>query len=254
VISVAEALCIRQELAPQPPRHFQVEQHYLHYASAGAMRLEADGLAWSLPPARAALVAAGTPVQLHLRQKLSACSVLFATGFAPPPAALLSVFEMTPLARELVLECGRRANGLEPTSAYDRSLFRALQMITWQLAQTPSPAVMPIGSSPGVVRALALTEQHLSEDVRFEELATQAGQSPRTLARNMAAEIGMSWGQALQKMRMIRAIELLAETNAPITHIALGVGYQSLSAFNAAFRSFTGQTPTAYRRGFAQHR
>jgi AraC-like DNA-binding protein len=28
------------------------------------------------------------------------------------------------------------------------------------------------------------------------------------------------------------------------------VGYSSLSAFNAAFRDLTGQTPTEYRRGF----
>ena len=76
------------------------------------------------------------------------------------------------------------------------------------------------------------------------------GQTPRTLARNLAGEIGVSWGQILQKMRMIRAIELLAETKAPVTEVAFGVGYQSLSAFNAAFRAFTGQTPTTYRAGF----
>lgn len=214
------------------------------------MRLEADGSAWSLPPARAALVAAGVPIRLLLNQKMSVCSVLFTTGFAPAPAAALAVFEMTPLARELVLECGRQTDKAEPLSELGRSLFRALQMITWRLAQTPSPAVMPVGRSPSVIHALALTEQHLSENLRFEDLARRIGQTPRTLARNLAGEIGLSWGQLLQKMRMIRAIELLAETKAPVTEVAFSVGYQSLSAFNAAFRAFTGQTPTAYRAGF----
>ena len=216
------------------------------------MRLEADGLSWSLPPARAALVAAEAPIRLLIKQKMSVCSVLFSPEFAPSPRASLSVFEMTPLAQELVLECGRRANKQEPLSEYDRSLFRTLQMTTWQLAETPSQAVMPIGRSPGVIRALALTEEHLSESLRFEDLAQRAGQTPRTLARNLAAELGMSWGQTLQRMRMIRAIELLAETRAPVTEVALCGGYQSLSAFNAAFRTFTGQTPTAYRAGFAK--
>ena len=235
---------------PQPPRLFQVRHHYLLYASAGAMRLEAEGAAWSLPPARAALVTAGMPIRLLVNQRMSVCSVLFATSVAPAPAAPLAVFEMTSLARELVLECGRQADEGEPLSDYRRSLFRALQTTTWRLAETPSPATMPIGSSPGVVRALALIEEHLSESLRFGDLARMAGQTPRTLARKLSAEIGMSWGQIVQKMRMIRAIELLAETPAPITEVALGVGYQSLSAFNAAFRSFTGQTPTTFRAGF----
>jgi transcriptional regulator GlxA family with amidase domain len=215
------------------------------------MRLEVDGSAWSLPPARAALVAPETPIRLLVRQKMSVCSVLFATSFAPAPASVFSVFEMTPLARELVLECGRRAHEQEPLSGYDRSLFRALQTMTWRLAQTPSPAVMPVGRSAGVIRALELTEAHLAEQLRFRDLAHLVGQAPRTLARNLAAELGMSWAQILQRMRMIRAIELLAETDAFITQVALEVGYQSLSAFNAAFRAFTEQTPTSYRASFA---
>lgn len=212
--------------------------------------MEAEGAAWSLPAARAALVSAGTPVRLLLNQKMSVCSVLFSASFAPMPPTALAVFEMTPLAREIILECGRQAEAGEPLSDYRRSLFRALQMTAWRLAEAPSPAQMPIGRSPGVLRALALTEEHLSENIRFDDLARRAGQTPRTLARKFSAETGMSWAQVLQKMRMIRAIELLAETRAPITQVALAVGYQSLSAFNAAFRSFTGKTPTAYRSGF----
>lgn len=75
-------------------------------------------------------------------------------------------------------------------------------------------------------------------------------QTPRTLARRLLAETGQRWGEILRRMRMIRAIEMLAETDLAVTEIALSVGYQSLSAFNASFRSFTGQTPTAYRDGF----
>lgn len=91
---------------------------------------------------------------------------------------------------------------------------------------------------------------HLSESLHFNNLAKMAGQTPRTLARKLAAETGMSWGQIVQKMRMIRAIEMLAETRSPVTEVALGVGYQSLSAFNVAFRRFTGHSPTTYRAGF----
>jgi AraC-like DNA-binding protein len=49
-------------------------------------------------------------------------------------------------------------------------------------------------------------------------------------------------------MRIIRAMELLAEDpGLQITQAALAVGYSALSAFNAAFRDQTGQTPSAFR-------
>lgn len=157
---------------------------------------------------------------------------------------------MTPLAREIVKECGRTAEEDEPLSEYRLSLFRALQLVTWRLAETPSRANMPTGRSRGVIRALAITESLLAEPLRFEDVSRMTGQTPRTLARRLLAETGLRWGEILRRMRMIRAIEMLAETNLPVTEIALSVGYQSLSAFNASFRSFTGQTPTAYRDGF----
>lgn len=249
-IAVSDALCIYQDLFPQPPRELQIEHHYLLYVSFGAMRLEAEGAAWSLPPDRAALVAAGTPVRLLLNQKMSVCSVLFSSRFAPAPRAALSVFEMTPLAREIVKECGRTGEEDEPLSEYRLSLFRTLQMVTWRLAETPSKATIPTGRSRGVIRALAITESLLAEPLRFEDVSRMTRQTPRTLARRLLAETGQRWGEILRRMRMIRAIEMLAETDLAVTEIALSVGYQSLSAFNASFRSFTGQTPTAYRDGF----
>ena len=43
----------------EPARELKVDRHYLLCASAGALRLEAQGQAWLLPPARAALIEAG---------------------------------------------------------------------------------------------------------------------------------------------------------------------------------------------------
>ena len=60
----------------------------------------------------------------------------------------------------------------------------------------------------------------------------------------------MTWREALRRVRMIRAVEALATSDAPITEIAMSVGYNSLSAFNAAFRDLTGKSPSAYRATF----
>jgi AraC-like DNA-binding protein len=236
--------------APEPTRELCVDRHYLLCASTGALRLEAQGQAWLLPPARAALIEAGRPIRVSIPQPVTTASILFDTEFTPTPPAPLTVFDLSPLARALVAECGRWGERDEPLMAYGETLFAALAAVTWRLAEQPSPVVVPAGRSPELRRALQLTEERLSGEVRFEDVADDVGLAPRSLARRFEEETSMTWRAVLRRMRVLRAIEELAASDTPITKIAFTVGYTSLSAFNAAFRELTGRTPTDYRASF----
>jgi AraC-like DNA-binding protein len=212
------------------------------------MRLEAEGKVWALPPARAALIAAGRPVEVTLPQPVVACSVLFDRNFIAPPAATLTVVNMSRLARELILHCGAWTDPDRPLDPYGRQLYLTLAAVVAKLAAVPSAVAMPAARSTALSRALALTEERIAAAPDFETIAAQVAMTPRSLARRFAAELGMTWRQALRRLRMIRALELLAEDSASITQTAYSVGYTSLSAFNAAFLEFIGETPSAYRR------
>lgn len=236
--------------APEPARDLCVDRHYLLCASAGALRLEAHGQAWLLPPARAALIEAGRPIRVSIPQPVMTASVLFDTDMTSLPPAPLTVFDLSPLARALVAECSRWGERDEPLTAYAETLFAALAAVTWRLAEQPSPVVVPAGRSPELRRALRLTEQRLGGEVRFEDVANDVGLAPRSLARRFEEETAMTWRAVLRRMRVLRAIEELAASDAAVTKIAFTVGYTSLSAFNAAFRELTGRTPTEYRASF----
>src|SRR6188472_384057 len=196
-----EAFAFARDFAPAPPSELRVDRHYLLCASRGALRLEAQGQMWVLPPARAALIAAGESIQVAIAQPVTTSSVLFDPGFAPEPPAPLTVFDLSPLA-------------------------------------------VPAGQSPELRRALALTNERLAEDVRFEDIAREVGLAPRSLARRFEDESGMTWRAVLRRMRVLRAIEELAAGEDSVTTIAHTVGYTSLSAFNAGFRDLTGRTPS----------
>ena len=94
-------------------------------------------------------------------------------------------------------------------------------------------------------RALRFTEVRLQDDVSFQDVAEAAHVSERTLARRFSEETGMTWRHVQRKMRMIRAMELLAEGQR-VTDVAYAIGYGSQSAFNAAFKAFAGESPTAF--------
>jgi AraC-like DNA-binding protein len=245
-----EAFAFARDFAAAPASELKVAQHYLLCSSQGALRLEAHGRSWVLPPARAALIAAGEAIEVAIPQPVTTSSVLFDTGFAPPPPAPLTVFDLSPLARTLVSECVSWPEAEEPLPSYARSVFGALAAVAWRLAEHPSPVTVPAGRSSELRRALALTGERLAEDLSFEDLAREVGLAPRSLARRFEDECAMTWRAVVRRMRVLRAIEQLAVDEDSVTTIAHAVGYTSLSAFNAAFRDLTGRTPTQYRATF----
>lgn len=245
-----DAYCFHQSFEPAGPSEFRMDRHYLLYAMEGTIRLEADGRRWTLPPARAALIAADHPVTISIQSRLTSASVLYAPSFAPSPPQVLSVFDVSPLARELIAECrewGPEGGALSP---YAQRIFETLVAVILKLAETPNPCVLPTPTSPGLARALLMTEERAGGAPVFTEIARATGQSPRALARRFSAEMGMTWREALRRIRLIRAVEALASGDAPVTEIALDVGYNSLSAFNAAFRDLMGKSPGEYRATF----
>lgn len=244
------AYSVAQSFDPAPKQPFRVDRHYLLYAAEGVMRLEAAGRIWSLPPARAALIAADEPIEVTLPVSITCRSVLYSTDFVPQPPNVLSVFEMTPLARELVLECSQWGPEEGALSDYADGLFKTLASVAWRLSERPYLLHMPAPKSEAVRKVVERLEQSLADPPGFDELARAVGISPRSLARRISAELGMSWRQIVQKLRVIHAVEALSTSNMPITDIAFAQGYQSLSAFNAAFRDLTGTTPSAYRASF----
>ncbi len=81
-----------------------------------------------------------------------------------------------------------------------------------------------------------------------ESLATRLGVSARHMRRIFEAQFGVSPVQYLQTRRLLTAKQLLADTDLPITQIALISGYASVRRFNAAFLEHYKLNPTRMRR------
>jgi AraC-like DNA-binding protein len=96
------------------------------------------------------------------------------------------------------------------------------------------------------VRALiarAVCDGHPS----VERIARVIGLGARTLQRRLA-DRGLVWKALVEDVRHELALRYLAERSSSLTEIAFLLGYSELSAFDRAFRRWTGTTPAAYRR------
>jgi AraC-like DNA-binding protein len=234
---------------PEPLTTHIFPRHYLLYAIDGLMRLEAGGRCWTLPPARAAWITANEPVNVRIERRITSCSLMFSPDAYATPSHPLRVFDMTPLLRELILELRPYGPDRTDLPPHARQMFDMAATLAEHLSASPSAAWMPTVRSEILRRALDITKENLTATQSFDEVANAAGTTPRTLARRFADELGMTWRQTQRKLRMLHAVEHLSDNRASITEIAFATGYNSLSAFNAAFREFTGQTPSDYRAG-----
>lgn len=80
----------------------------------------------------------------------------------------------------------------------------------------------------------------------LEAVAAAMNTSPRTLQRRLS-ERGMRFQQLLDSTRLILAEEYLRDSRLQLTEIAQLLGYSEQSAFNHAFRRWTGKTPRRFR-------
>ena len=222
--------------------------HYLIYAATGAFHLEVDRVRWLLPPQRAAWVAANVPFQLSAERPGTTNSVLFAQCALPQPAMACSVFAVSTLAREMLsygVRWGSDRDEQDPTAD---TFFGALAAVCSELAAAPDLFWLPCAQSPELRQALDYTLAHLSDKPTFAEVAAVVHVSERTLARRCITETGMSWSQFAHRARMLRAMELLADPDITVIEVVDAVGFLSVSAFHHAFRTFTGETPSSYRK------
>jgi len=81
---------------------------------------------------------------------------------------------------------------------------------------------------------------------RAPEIARQLGVSPRTLGRRLAAE-GVTFVTVLDTLRADLARRYLQDGDLPVSQIAWLLGYREVSAFNHAYKRWTGRTPSEAR-------
>jgi LacI family transcriptional regulator len=155
-----------------------------------------------------------------------------------------------------------------PISSVDPNLevvgYRGAALLD-QLMQGKSPPREPIRVPPrgliarqssdliavnheGVARSLRFLWQHCHEPIGVEDLVKAAAMSRRGLHQAFLEHIGRPPGSELHRVRIERAKQLLAQSQAKMDVIAEMCGYQSGNSFWVAFKQATGISPKQYQK------
>lgn len=150
------------------------------------------------------------------------------------------VLEVTSLARELIksfcLLPSRYPQG-------DSSEERLVKVLLDQLSELPEVEFsLPLPRHP---RLLGLCNELIadpSQVITLYDWAGRLGMSEKTLMRLFQRETGLSFRGWRQRARLLSSLSVL-EGGESVTNTALSCGYDSTSAFIAAFKSLFGFTP-----------
>jgi AraC-like DNA-binding protein len=93
----------------------------------------------------------------------------------------------------------------------------------------------------------ATAETMRDGNLKLARVAKQMAMSARTLQRQLK-ERGVDFKQLTDETRQRFAVNYLKERKNTLTEVAFLLGYSELSAFNRAFKRWTGSTPLDYRR------
>ncbi|OAF06417.1 helix-turn-helix domain-containing protein [Bradyrhizobium neotropicale] len=157
-----------------------------------------------------------------------------------------------PITSRLLLST---VSALEGNGALD-SLFRhqLIDLLAMRLlaAHTGSPTTFQPtigGLSPKVLaRAIERLRSDSDADVSLDSLASDAGLSRFHFCRAFKESTGLSPHAWLRQHRLEQAMNLLRDTDTSIAMVAAELGYASQTAFAAAFRRLSGETPSDWRR------
>ncbi|HAM73846.1 MAG TPA: hypothetical protein DCM86_19620 [Verrucomicrobiales bacterium] len=113
----------------------------------------------------------------------------------------------------------------------------------------PVPEAAPAPDAKARLREL-LNQTPTSEllGMSFSELGRLTRCTPRHLSRIFQELVGVSFRDKHTELRLSRACELLATSEAKIVDVAMESGYQSLSLFNLMFTRRFGVSPGRWRQ------
>jgi AraC-like DNA-binding protein len=210
------------------------------YSFSGVMEVQMVGAQTFLAPPQFGIWLPPEVEHIGLNRQAATHSSLYVDavlcGALPLQPCALAV---DPIARA-VLEHLREHPPAQPAQPEEQ---RLMQVLVDRLAQARAiGSYLPRSGDPALAAVLAALEADPGDERPLAAWAAQVHSTERTLARRCRRDLGMSFAEWRQRLRIVRALPRL-EAGEKVASVALDLGYASASAFIAMFRRVTGATP-----------
>lgn len=210
----------------------------LSYAAHGVVHVHTSNGLFVAPPQRAIWVPAGIQHQVYSSADTQINSLYIASE-ATSQNPTCKVLGVNPLLRELIRNFGSLPVEYDEQGPHGR----LVQVLLDQLSSAPVAGLMlPLPNDARLRKLCDALQAHPDSQESLLQWATRLDVSERTLSRLFTQQTGLTFRLWRQRLRLLSALPLL-ERGERVTDAALACGYDSLSAFIAAFGEQFGTTP-----------
>jgi AraC-like DNA-binding protein/mannose-6-phosphate isomerase-like protein (cupin superfamily) len=229
------------------PAHHALGRHHhgcgqLIFAASGVMKVDTDSGIWVTPPQRAIWVPAYIEHDIRTVSAVSLRTLYLRCDNEDLLPHRCRALEVSGLFRELIL----RLVATQSRQVEAVSQVEMLSLLLRELHAAPDmPLNVPMPSDARLVRLCNAVMADLGNDSDLEKLCSRFGLSVRNVSRLFIKDCGMSFGEWRRQCKLLEALVQIA-AGRPITAVALGLGYESPSAFTYMFRKVMGVPPTHY--------
>ncbi len=160
------------------------------------------------------------------------------------------VYKVNNLLHEMIV-FARKWDGyinIHTPVAFD--FLQAIKAILPELSKIRKPPLLGFVKSNNkrLVEVMEYLRGNLEQKIDLTSVAFKFGFSTRSLSRLFSTE-GINFNSYLQSVRIVKAMELLAEKSMDVNSVSLMVGYESPASFSKIFKRFTGVSPSEYLKG-----
>jgi len=237
-----DGFCVRSLAVTYREGHTSSHTHpwaQLIYAKTGLMCVEAGGSAWFVPPTKAVWIPSRTPHRITFSGEVALRTLYVPESCASAIDRTVQTLEVAPLLSHLIVHI-QSIGMLDPRIPEHEHL--AAVLVDLVCAAPGLDLVLPHPEDP---RALGLARHLRANPADRTDLRTLAGRygaSLRTMQRRFSDETGLALDTWRQKARLVHAVAALTG-GATVSSTAVASGYESASAFIAAFKKHFGMTP-----------
>lgn len=216
----------------------------LIYSFSGVIEITVGARHFLAPPHHGVWIPPGVDHVGASRDEVSFSALCLDASYSEAMPAEACTLAIAPLPRTL-LETLHQRQADYPRDAAELRLF---QVLVDELRQSqPQESYLPTSDDAQLGRVLQALQQDPAIERSLQQWAELVHSTERTLSRRCQRDLGMSFSEWTQRLRLLRALSLL-QGKRSVHAIALDLGYSSASAFIAMFQRRMGVTPEAFRR------
>jgi AraC-like DNA-binding protein len=225
------------------------EYHYhpwgqLSRINLGLMEVDLESRRLTAPAEYVIWVPANTAHSAFIRQASDYISLYVSETLANRLPHEGCLIPQTPLVRALLDDfCARRVSVM----ADEWDVRQAELLIEHLVRAGQERSYLPDSADRQLEPILRAIRLDPADSTPLTEWASRVHSTERTLARRFQSELGMSFVQWRNRVRLLRAIAWLKE-DVSVNEIAARLNYSTPSALISMFRKQTGISPERYRR------